>query len=191
MFAAPQSTQILTVPANKFGKDYAIGDVHGHADLLKFILDEKLYEYDRLFLVGDLFDRGHNNEGVIDLLMHDDYKNKIIACRGNHEDMALSSIKALESLAASLKLKNAAEMDSFHDQLSEVVFTNVPTSTLKHHQGQGGSWLRDLYKRELDNGLICLNQDGSISCRPKAESCSKYASAGFVLPRFSLAQIKC
>ncbi|MGV3740064.1 MAG: metallophosphoesterase [Gammaproteobacteria bacterium] len=44
---------------NQNGKDYIIGDVHGNGDLLELVLQTiDLKANDRLFIAGDLFDRG-------------------------------------------------------------------------------------------------------------------------------------
>jgi len=76
---------------------YAIGDVHGRADLLATLLD--MIEADRrarpcqrdyIIFLGDLVDRGADSRGVIDLLLnrHDALPNPIFLM-GNHEEMML------------------------------------------------------------------------------------------------------
>lgn len=72
---------------NLLGSDYVIGDLHGHIKLLYKHLEEIKFnpEIDRLFAVGDLIDRGPDNEMVIDLI----YKSWFHSVKGNHEDMAV------------------------------------------------------------------------------------------------------
>lgn len=74
--------------ANNRGIDYVAGDLHGQYDLL----DEGLRSVgfnpavDRLFLVGDLVDRGPASRQCLDLLT----QPWVFAVRGNHEDIFLS-----------------------------------------------------------------------------------------------------
>lgn len=70
--------------------EFIIGDVHGHSDLLKRLVDkcrgiaaERGAEA-RIFTLGDYVDRGPDSRGVIEYLMADD---SITCLRGNHEEM--------------------------------------------------------------------------------------------------------
>lgn len=69
---------------NTAGKDFAVGDIHGHFTLLQKALDEVGFdpEKDRLFSVGDLVDRGHECEQVMSWLD----KSWFHPVRGNHDD---------------------------------------------------------------------------------------------------------
>jgi len=76
---------------------YAIGDIHGRADLLIALL-EKIDEDSASFqgkkqivFLGDYIDRGLQSRGVIDVLLGDrldDYETYFV--KGNHEDALLS-----------------------------------------------------------------------------------------------------
>ncbi len=76
----------------------AVGDVHGHLDLLEELLarigreagDNNAALHDRFVFVGDYIDRGPDSAGVIDRLI-DMRKAGIDAVflRGNHEEMML------------------------------------------------------------------------------------------------------
>jgi serine/threonine protein phosphatase 1 len=74
-------------PKNKAGRDFVVGDVHGCFTQLEIALMEVNFngEVDRLFMVGDLVDRGEESEEAVDWLalpwLH--------AVRGNHEQMAI------------------------------------------------------------------------------------------------------
>jgi serine/threonine protein phosphatase 1 len=75
---------------------YAIGDVHGRADLLKRVLakiDVDAREHpDRrclTILLGDYVDRGPDSRGVIDLLVARSRTHEVIPLMGNHEAMML------------------------------------------------------------------------------------------------------
>lgn len=82
-------THILVLPKNSVGNDKLIGDVHGNGDLLAIVL-AKISSQDRLFIVGDLFDRGSNPLLVFRLLQQ--YSNIYVA-RGNHEDLLLGACR--------------------------------------------------------------------------------------------------
>lgn len=76
---------------NTLGRDFVVGDIHGHYTRLMKKLESIGFDssVDRLFSVGDLVDRGHENEKVVCLI-----DNKwFSAVRGNHEDMLIESFK--------------------------------------------------------------------------------------------------
>lgn len=82
-------TSIHVFSNNQHGKDYIVGDIHGNVAILKQVLDTlPLGAEDRLFIVGDLFDRGSDPSAVFKLL--ETHKN-IFSVRGNHEDMLLKA----------------------------------------------------------------------------------------------------
>jgi serine/threonine protein phosphatase 1 len=73
---------------------YAVGDVHGRADLLAEtmeLIDEDLDRRPVGFSVeiylGDYIDRGADSKGVIDLLTARLVRNNAICLRGNHEEL--------------------------------------------------------------------------------------------------------
>ncbi|CUJ41701.1 metallophosphoesterase [Achromobacter xylosoxidans] len=72
---------------NKEGRDVAVGDIHGCFSRLQAELDRIGFDpaKDRLFSVGDLVDRGPENEAVIAWLE----KPWFHAVMGNHDDMAM------------------------------------------------------------------------------------------------------
>lgn len=71
---------------------YAIGDIHGRADLLKLLLsriDSDLAKNPvanavQIFL-GDYIDRGPDSAPVIDLLIERSHDHHVICLKGNHE----------------------------------------------------------------------------------------------------------
>lgn len=79
-----QPKLVKRFPINASGRDFAVGDIHGHFTLLQQALDELGFdpERDRLFSVGDLVDRGHECEQVLGWLD----KPWFHAVRGNHDD---------------------------------------------------------------------------------------------------------
>jgi serine/threonine protein phosphatase 1 len=71
---------------------YAIGDIHGRADLLAALLreieiDRKVHAPDRSVTVflGDYIDRGPASRDVIDLLLDHGRTNSAVFLKGNHE----------------------------------------------------------------------------------------------------------
>ena len=80
----------LHVPPNRFGRDFIIGDLHGHLPALQAALGVARFipGRDRLFSVGDLIDRGPDSPGAVRLLQN----NWFYAVRGNHEDMLLAAL---------------------------------------------------------------------------------------------------
>jgi serine/threonine protein phosphatase 1 len=74
---------------------YAIGDVHGRADLLKKILDaidqtlnaHPVKSVVQVFL-GDYIDRGPNSREVVEILLARRRRHAMVCLKGNHESYA-------------------------------------------------------------------------------------------------------
>jgi serine/threonine protein phosphatase 1 len=81
---------LLSLPENSVGKDYIVGDIHGHYDELFKLLHEINFDYtkDRLFSVGDLIDRGPDSYKCLQLI----YKPWFITVQGNHEQLMYMSV---------------------------------------------------------------------------------------------------
>ena len=77
-------------PANKKGRDFVVGDIHGHFKLLAAALNKLDFntELDRIFSVGDLIDRGPDSIDILKWLE----KPWFHAVRGNHEQMLIDCI---------------------------------------------------------------------------------------------------
>jgi len=75
---------------------YAIGDIHGGAKTLRALLGRLgLRRGDRLYLLGDLIDRGPDSQGVLDTLLNlREAGFTVRPIRGNHEDMLLRTLSA-------------------------------------------------------------------------------------------------
>lgn len=75
---------IKRFPINTVGRDFAVGDIHGHFTLLQQALDAAGFNpaTDRLFSVGDLVDRGPECRQAIDWLARPWFH----PVRGNHDD---------------------------------------------------------------------------------------------------------
>lgn len=80
--------RVLRVPVNTAGRDFIVGDVHGHFGKLSAHLTAIGFNADagdRLFSVGDLVDRGPESESAEEWL---DFP-WFFAVAGNHEQMAI------------------------------------------------------------------------------------------------------
>ncbi len=73
------------------GRDYVVGDVHGHLGQLKIQLENLNFDpsVDRLFFLGDIVDRGPDSLAMIDLIDHSTY----ISVLGNHEAMLIAGFE--------------------------------------------------------------------------------------------------
>jgi serine/threonine protein phosphatase 1 len=84
---------------------YAVGDIHGHADLarrtLDYIAEDARTAPERKYLVfvGDYVDRGPDSRGVIELLMRGLPGIVTICLRGNHDQSMLTFLDDAEFLA--------------------------------------------------------------------------------------------
>lgn len=74
---------------NEMGRDFAVGDIHGHFPALERLLARIGFDdaHDRLFAVGDLIDRGPASARFADFLERPWFH----AVRGNHEQMMIES----------------------------------------------------------------------------------------------------
>jgi len=81
-------TAVTSFGLNTRGRDLVVGDVHGCFTKLAAALDAVQFNPDagdRLFLLGDLIDRGPESAQVLDWLR----RPGVFAIMGNHEQMAL------------------------------------------------------------------------------------------------------
>ncbi|WP_087667816.1 metallophosphoesterase [Caballeronia humi] len=85
---APTHPVVLRHPANRAGRDFVVGDIHGCVDSLRYLLQEIGFDgaRDRLFSVGDLVDRGTDSLAAIDLID----KPWFFPVLGNHEDALIA-----------------------------------------------------------------------------------------------------
>lgn len=77
---------------NLRGRDFVVGDVHGHFELLERLLERVTFDTaaDRLFAAGDLVDRGPYSPQVFDWLA----KPWFASVRGNHEQLVIDVVLA-------------------------------------------------------------------------------------------------
>ena len=102
----PTSADLPRVPEGR--RIYAIGDVHGRADLLRRLLDmiaeDAAAHPDRasvLIYMGDYVDRGPRSREAIDLILADEPAGmETVALMGNHEELMLDALGGDRSAAA-------------------------------------------------------------------------------------------
>jgi|AMFO01.1.fsa_nt_gi serine/threonine protein phosphatase 1 len=79
---------VLELSCNTQGRDYVVDDIHGDYKTLKHALKQIEFDksQDRLFMVGDLVDRGPDSPKALAFLS----KPWVYAVRGNHEQMIIN-----------------------------------------------------------------------------------------------------
>jgi len=73
-------------------RSFVIGDIHGCAATLRRLVDETLRPapHDRIYLLGDLIDRGPDSKGVLDFIFELRARGVAVdGVRGNHDEMCL------------------------------------------------------------------------------------------------------
>lgn len=91
----------MRLPKNTRGRDFVVGDLHGHRALLDRELERLGFDptRDRLFSVGDLIDRGPDSFGTAALIREPWFH----AVLGNHELMLLNYLGCYSSRLHSRK----------------------------------------------------------------------------------------
>lgn len=119
LFGGNARSPTITVPAGE--RIYAVGDVHGRADLLRqlhaMIAEDAAsrgWARNHLIYLGDYVDRGPDSRGVMALAMDDEPSgfNKL-HLRGNHEAMLLSFLDDPYSGSAWLNIGGDAVLREF------------------------------------------------------------------------------
>ena len=98
LFSAAESAPTAAIPAGQ--RAYAVGDVHGRADLFA-ALAEAIDADDAargpadttVVLLGDLVDRGPDSSGVVRLARAWQERRPVRALMGNHEEMFLDALE--------------------------------------------------------------------------------------------------
>jgi serine/threonine protein phosphatase 1 len=123
----------LKLNHNKLGRDFIIGDLHGCYDLLMEKMDLVSFnkDKDRLFSVGDVFDRGRKSFLCLSLF-NEDWFYPVI---GNHEELMRDSLShpddAVQDANIQCWLSNGGGWALSHDKKEimpyvENIKNNVP-----------------------------------------------------------------
>jgi len=92
----------------------AIGDIHGCSQALRALLDAvKPGPDDWLITLGDYVDRGPDSYGVIEQLLGLHRTGRLIALRGNHEEMMLLARESQEKLRCWLECGGKLALRSY------------------------------------------------------------------------------
>lgn len=156
---------IKVLPANLLGKDYAMSDIHGYTGCLEAVL-KNMKSDDRLFIAGDLVDRGGDNIGVLRLIQG---RPNIFCVKGNHEVMCETALGILENQLRQLR-------KIYSQQPYELTAKNLRVKAEYNAEVanyikpcNGGAWLLDLFLAEIangkihvENGQICYDADSEI-----------------------------
>ncbi|MBB3060065.1 metallophosphoesterase [Microbulbifer rhizosphaerae] len=88
-------SMFLKVDRNLAGRDFVVGDVHGHLQQLHEQLQEVAFDpaRDRLFCLGDLVDRGPDSELLLAMVDQKSY----FGILGNHEAMMIAGFENPET----------------------------------------------------------------------------------------------
>lgn len=99
-------------------RTFAIGDIHGCAATLRRLVDDTLRPLpaDRIYLLGDLIDRGPDSKGVLDFIFELRERGLSVASvRGNHEEMCLQASSDLNYSELWEANGGLATLASYHD----------------------------------------------------------------------------
>ena len=100
---------------------YAVGDIHGRADLLAQLLEmiaqddaSRAHATSRLVFLGDYIDRGPDSHGVVEILLHglpEGWQCDFLM--GNHERMMMDALADVEALPLWIANGGAAAVKSY------------------------------------------------------------------------------
>ena len=127
--------RVATLPTNTSGRDFVIGDLHGHYDILMALLLKNKFdqETDRVISVGDIIDRGPRSWDCLQLLR----KPWFHSVRGNHEDrlldMAIVANK-VTSCGAPIDSQLLSVLDGFQKGFGSEWFLEWLTIKDNHHE---------------------------------------------------------
>ncbi|UTW58700.1 serine/threonine protein phosphatase [Kordiimonas sp. SCSIO 12603] len=112
---------------------YAVGDIHGRADLLEKLLKKIFADIEAqainskvsLVFLGDYIDRGFHSKEVIDILVRLQREMENVVClAGNHEDMLLQFLDDPLSADIWLQVGGVAALASYGVYLPDAPETN-------------------------------------------------------------------
>lgn len=108
---------------NPAARIFAIGDVHGCSRELAALLKKiDPRPQDTVVFLGDYIDRGPDSRGVVDLVLALKKRCKVVALKGNHEELFIDFLESPESANAGLFILNGG------------------SSTLASYAGPGGTF---------------------------------------------------
>lgn len=163
-------------------KYYVFGDIHGREDMLAVLLNNVLDDEDygqleqgnsstlRVIFLGDYIDRGPQSKQVLELVraLQDEYPEAVFPLRGNHEDMAVDSIKGSDHFYNFIMNGGKQTLESFGtSEFPQEWIDWIENKTSLYYASpsfffcHAGGLRRDLpiFKKDLDaNGKFVLAQ---------------------------------
>jgi serine/threonine protein phosphatase 1 len=115
----------------------AIGDIHGCLRSFDTVLEAAAREpNDWIVTLGDYVDRGPNTRGVLDRIIGLGQSGRLIALRGNHEEMMLDAREDLGLLSTWLQYGGQETLDSYAPEGRTAEFADIPQEhwTFLEHQ---------------------------------------------------------
>ncbi len=185
------SNDILVFEENTRGHDFIVGDIHGECEILRTVLETLIKENDhnRVFFVGDLTDKGENSLGVINLILDymQKYADRIFITRGNHENLCLQTIDCFEKLLLAVPISEEnSEQEKKLTQEEIIKFQNVNKKiieTISHHRAKnGGEWLYNLMKEEVDSEEITIDQKNHMPIYKESSHTARIKNLMLQLP---------
>jgi len=109
-----------------------IGDIHGCIEELEELLKKiELNKSDKLYLIGDLIDKGLNSVAVVKKIYQLSLIHSVVLILGNHEEKFLRYIKNKDSNRSALQeMQNVQEFDDLLKHLSYNEIEMVQSSFL-------------------------------------------------------------
>jgi serine/threonine protein phosphatase 1 len=124
------------IPAGE--RVYAIGDIHGRADLLRQILlqidaDVSMNHVKRrqIVFLGDYVDRGPDTRGVLETIRGLDNLNDVVLLAGNHEVFMLEALEDVSALSSWLWAGGRETLLSYDIRVPLTVTAQDLTETLE------------------------------------------------------------
>ena len=155
LFRAQEAAQAPMVPPGQ--RVYAVGDIHGRADLFAPLImaiehDDLRRNYvpepadTTIVLLGDLIDRGPGSAEVLSLAQAWQCTRTVRILCGNHEEMLLESLTDIDTLRAYLRHGGGETVLSFgidpdtlqaatHEQLRVLMARQIPPAVLDFIRG--------------------------------------------------------
>ena len=124
-------------------KTFIIGDIHGCSTPLLELLTilEPDPEHDRIILLGDLFDRGPDSWGVLQIVKHmeEDFGERFVLLRGNHEDYLLAPSLTLPERRVWERVGRGTTVRSFkeHKEKMEDSASWIREHSVMYYKGEG------------------------------------------------------
>jgi serine/threonine protein phosphatase 1 len=153
--AADPPSRAASTPADT--RIYAVGDIHGRADLLMEAIERidddlkrRPIRYAKEVYLGDYIDRGPDSKTVIDLLAVRMVQNHAVCLRGNHEDLMEGFLRDPANLRSWLNVGGLQTLASYGVELPR---KTIETQADLHHR------FRSAFPRAHQVFLQCLRDN--------------------------------